>query len=373
MLVQSPGPAKKKVRPVALAGATASSSSRRHRVVVNSGGCVALLLVLAAMATGCGAFQRFPSGGGGANAGGDDDGNDEREPAGGESSSQRGKEAFLSRRECAARGGVVTGDVGDGRIHRPGYVCESNGLPPIATVVPLEGEPVAREGEVCCGLPPPPTLELSRQECVDRGNVVVPDVGDGSSRRPDYRCATNGRPIVAVVVPLPGDPIADEGEVCCGPPPPAPKGGLTRRECVERGGTVVGDIGNGAIFRPDYRCPTSGRRPLGIIAYAPGEPIAVEGEVCCGPPPAASPSSRLSRQECVRRGGTVVGDIGNGAIFRPGYRCPTNGRRPVGTVVPGPGEPVATEGEVCCGPTRRPRPRDRSLSSPASSRGSVGA
>lgn len=31
------------------------------------------------------------------------------------------------------------------------YVCESNGEPPIDTVVAGEGEPIATEGEVCCG------------------------------------------------------------------------------------------------------------------------------------------------------------------------------------------------------------------------------
>lgn len=55
---------------------------------------------------------------------------------------------------------------------------------------------------------------------------------------------------------------------------------LTGAECQEKGGTVVGDIGDGAIHRPDYVCE-SGQPPLGTIKAAEGEPVAVEGSVCC--------------------------------------------------------------------------------------------
>ena len=55
----------------------------------------------------------------------------------------------LSRAECTDRGGVVVGDIGDGAIHDPNYLC-SNGEPPIGTIVPQPGEPIAIEGEVCC-------------------------------------------------------------------------------------------------------------------------------------------------------------------------------------------------------------------------------
>lgn len=46
--------------------------------------------------------------------------------------------------ECTAAGGTLVGDIGDGAIHRPDYVCP-NGQPPIATV------PLGIEGSVCCG------------------------------------------------------------------------------------------------------------------------------------------------------------------------------------------------------------------------------
>lgn len=55
----------------------------------------------------------------------------------------------LTRAECEAKGGEVVGDIGDGAIHRPDYVCQS-GEPPIGTIQPVEGEPIAVEGEVCC-------------------------------------------------------------------------------------------------------------------------------------------------------------------------------------------------------------------------------
>jgi len=55
---------------------------------------------------------------------------------------------------------------------------------------------------------------------------------------------------------------------------------LTAEQCTAQQGTAVGDIGDGAIHRPDYMCP-SGKAPLGNISAAPGGPVAVEGEVCC--------------------------------------------------------------------------------------------
>jgi hypothetical protein len=78
--------------------------------------------------------------------------------------------------------------------------------------------------------------------------------------------------------------------VACGPkttstPPSAPAAqSLTAEECTAKNGEVVGDIGDGAIHRPEYRCPQNGQPPLGHITAAPGEPVAIEGAVCCGRP-----------------------------------------------------------------------------------------
>ena len=59
---------------------------------------------------------------------------------------------------------------------------------------------------------------------------------------------------------------------------------LSASDCESQGGTVVGDIGDGAIHRPDYVCPESGEPPLGTISAEPDGPIAVEGSVCCKGP-----------------------------------------------------------------------------------------
>lgn len=55
---------------------------------------------------------------------------------------------------------------------------------------------------------------------------------------------------------------------------------LTAEACEASGGSVVGDIGDGAIHRPEYRCP-SGAGPSGTIREKAGGPIGVEGSVCC--------------------------------------------------------------------------------------------
>lgn len=49
---------------------------------------------------------------------------------------------------------------------------------------------------------------------------------------------------------------------------------MTVEECEGQGATVVGDIGDGAIHREDYVCP-SGAAPIGSVA------LGVEGSVCC--------------------------------------------------------------------------------------------
>jgi hypothetical protein len=55
---------------------------------------------------------------------------------------------------------------------------------------------------------------------------------------------------------------------------------MTSQECEATGGTVVGDIGDGAIHRPDYKC-ANGSSPLGSVRAAEGGPVAIEGSVCC--------------------------------------------------------------------------------------------
>ena len=64
-----------------------------------------------------------------------------------------------------------------------------------------------------------------------------------------------------------------------------PRRQLSSEECEAGGGSVVGDIGDGAIHRPDYRCP-GGSAPTGTIRAPEGGPTAIEGAVCCPQPPA---------------------------------------------------------------------------------------
>jgi len=74
-------------------------------------------------------------------------------------------------------------------------------------------------------------------------------------------------------------PAADPGA----PPPADPaaeRPTLTNAECQAKGGAVVGDIGDGAIHRPEYRCE-NGQPPLGSIRAEGEEPVAIEGSVCC--------------------------------------------------------------------------------------------
>lgn len=56
---------------------------------------------------------------------------------------------------------------------------------------------------------------------------------------------------------------------------------ITAADCEAQGGKVVGDIGDGAIHKPDYTCPDSGAAPIGSIVAEEGQPVAVEGAVCC--------------------------------------------------------------------------------------------
>jgi hypothetical protein len=93
--------------------------------------------------------------------------------------------------------------------------------------------------------------------------------GCGSSQSPAASPSESAPPPTAPPNDSPGP-----GEGATGRP------ALTAEACEASGGTVVGDIGDGAIHRPDYRCP-SGANPSGNIRAAEGAPMAVEGSVCC--------------------------------------------------------------------------------------------
>ena len=92
-------------------------------------------------------------------------------------------------------------------------------------------------------------------------------------------CNKTGQEGSETPTPPPGEPApAPEPEP---EPGPTERPQLTAAECAAASGTVVGDIGDGAIHRPDYRCE-NGQPPIGSIKAADGEPVAIEGAVCCG-------------------------------------------------------------------------------------------
>jgi hypothetical protein len=66
-----------------------------------------------------------------------------------------------------------------------------------------------------------------------------------------------------------------------------------------------------------------------------------------GPPEGAAVRPTISAQACESNGGSVVGDIGDGAIHRPEYRC-ANGAKPTASIGTPDGGPIAIEGSVCC-------------------------
>ena len=166
--------------------------------------------------------------------------------------------------------------------------------------------------------------QISRQECENvRHGIVVGDIGEGAIFLNDYRCESNGEPPNAVVVPQEGEPIAVEGEVCCGTTLTTDEGGLS--------------------VNPNQSTP------IDLMNDTPSTPSQL------GSTEAAFLDTQVTRQECIDQGGEIIGDIGNGAIFQSDYVCDSNGQAPTAVIVPAAGEPIAIEGEVCCGMTTTPK------------------
>jgi len=87
--------------------------------------------------------------------------------------------------------------------------------------------------------------------------------------------ATSGWPDTDGGTATSGWPDTDTaGEASGGP------GALTVAACLDEGGEVVGDPGDGSVFEPDYTCP-GGDSPLGILDFEPGMPFPKNGGVCC--------------------------------------------------------------------------------------------
>lgn len=57
---------------------------------------------------------------------------------------------------------------------------------------------------------------------------------------------------------------------------------LTYAACIDQGGVIVGDPGDGSVFEVDYVCP-GGESPIGWLEFEPGMPFPRNGGVCCPP------------------------------------------------------------------------------------------
>ena len=62
----------------------------------------------------------------------------------------------------------------------------------------------------------------------------------------------------------------------------------------------------------------------------------------------SAPGMPMSVEECGEAAGHVIGDIGDGRVHRADFVC-DNGEAPLGIINYQDGEPIATEGAVCCG------------------------
>jgi len=55
----------------------------------------------------------------------------------------------ITLEQCRKEGGSVIGDIGDGRIHKVDFLCDS-GDKPLGYIVYRANEPIPSEGAVCC-------------------------------------------------------------------------------------------------------------------------------------------------------------------------------------------------------------------------------
>jgi len=85
----------------------------------------------------------------------------------------------------------------------------------------------------------------------------------------------------------------------------------------------------------------------GGAAVPPPAPISAEPATAVEPATGLAARPSISAEACEANGGSVVGDIGDGAIHRPEYRC-VNGAEPTASIQAAPGGPIAIEGSVCC-------------------------
>jgi hypothetical protein len=88
---------------------------------------------------------------------------------------------------------------------------------------------------------------------------------------------------------------------------------------------------------------------VGACSKSPSTPPADQPEPAAQPDvEAGDDHPSMTAAQCEAQGGQIIGDIGDGAIHQPGYRCPESGAPPVGSIAPDPDGAMAVEGSVCC-------------------------
>jgi hypothetical protein len=81
---------------------------------------------------------------------------------------------------------------------------------------------------------------------------LIPILGSACSAAPEPRVEPQATTSASAPALPDAPPVADRPE-------------LTTEACEAKGGKVVGDIGDGAVHRPDYKCE-SGLAPIGRVA-----------------------------------------------------------------------------------------------------------
>ena len=106
----------------------------------------------------------------------------------------------LTREECiTGYSGEIVGDIGDGAIFEPTYICpDPINLPPIGNII-QEGETnIAVEGEVCCTLEVPMVAEIASN--AGNGNIPLMTEDDTDSAAMTSTTATTMSMAVLILV-----------------------------------------------------------------------------------------------------------------------------------------------------------------------------
>eukprot|EP00934_Nitzschia_sp_Nitz4_P002132 Nitzschia sp. Nitz4//scaffold40_size135432//109270//110964//NITZ4_003263-RA/size135432-processed-gene-0.49-mRNA-1//1//CDS//3329551276//2132//frame0 len=220
-----------------------------------------------------------------------------------------------TRQECKDIEGIIESVTTENADEIKSPICETNKQVPYGVIVEEDGGSTAK---VCCG-PEPFQNEDDIHNCVRQGGLVVVDESElAEMEANDFVC--DPMTSTAATTADDEDPIEVIPTYCCLPSEPSEEGDpeqpsvdpvtraeYTKQECLDAGGEVVGDIGDGAVFTNDYKCESNGLPPLANVVSS-DLPIAVEGEVCCGAASGGDPEY-ISAEECEALGGMVVSSL----------------------------------------------------------------